>query len=195
MPKQADIGSKKLASINLTGWVNWLLQREDVEAQELLSGEFQWISRETDLLIRSYTPEHGEFLTLNELQLRPTLRTPRRVNAYASLAEERYGIPVYPVVLNILPHSEPAASVDYYESYFMGLYARREYRVINLWEIEAQHAFDPDKESLLPFVPVMRGGDTVEMVRRAVVALRANEQLREFEPLLAFFASFCWVVK
>ena len=72
----------------------------------------------------------------------------------------------------------------------MGLYARREYRVINLWEIEAQHAFDPDKESLLPFVPVMRGGDTVEMVRRAVVALRANEQLREFEPLLAFFASF-----
>jgi hypothetical protein len=70
------------------------------------------------------------------------------------------------------------------------LHARREFCVINLWEVDARHAFDPDKESLLPFVPVMRRGDNVETVRRAVVALRANEQLQDFEPLLAFFASF-----
>ena len=30
MPKQADIGSKKLANVTLSGWVNWLLQRDDV---------------------------------------------------------------------------------------------------------------------------------------------------------------------
>jgi predicted transposase YdaD len=29
-----------------------------------LSGEFQWISRESDVLIRASSPEFGEFLVL-----------------------------------------------------------------------------------------------------------------------------------
>lgn len=43
---------------------------------------------------------------------------------------------------------------------------------------------------LLPFVPVLKGGDDEVAVRRALRALRADERLSELEPLLAFFASF-----
>jgi predicted transposase YdaD len=157
-PKAADIGSKKLINVDLNAWVQWVLQQENITAQEMLKTEFQWISRETDILIRCESPNHGEFLALNELQLRPHPRMPRRLNAYTSLAEEHFNMPVYPVVINILPHAPNTEVVDYYESHFMGLHARREYRVINLWEVEATVAFAPALRALLPFVPVMRGG-------------------------------------
>jgi len=35
---------------------------------------------------------------LTEVQLRPDRRMPRRMRAYAGLAEERYGLLVYPIV-------------------------------------------------------------------------------------------------
>jgi len=44
--------------------------------------------------------------------------------------------------------------------------------------------------SLLPFVPVLKGGGEEAIVRQAVQLLRADEQLSQLEPLLAFFASF-----
>jgi predicted transposase YdaD len=44
--------------------------------------------------------------------------------------------------------------------------------------------------SLLPFVPVLKGGGEEAIVQQAVQLLRADEQLSQLEPLLAFFASF-----
>ena len=44
--------------------------------------------------------------------------------------------------------------------------------------------------SLLPFVPVIKGGGEEAIVQQAVQLLRADEQLSQLEPLLAFFASF-----
>ncbi len=44
--------------------------------------------------------------------------------------------------------------------------------------------------SLLPFVPILRGGGEASVVQRAVQLLRADAQLNQLEPLLAFFASF-----
>ncbi len=44
--------------------------------------------------------------------------------------------------------------------------------------------------SLLPFVPVIKGGGQEAIVRQAVQLLCADEQLSQLEPLLAFFASF-----
>lgn len=43
---------------------------------------------------------------------------------------------------------------------------------------------------LLPFVPILQGGATESNLRSAVQALRADENLNQLEPLLAFFASF-----
>ncbi|MBW4567739.1 MAG: Rpn family recombination-promoting nuclease/putative transposase [Tolypothrix carrinoi HA7290-LM1] len=190
MAKVADIGGKRLISLAPDAWVKWVTQSPDVLAREILASEFQWISRESDVVVKAYHPQIGDFLVLNELQLRYNTRLPRRMRAYAALAEERYNLPVYPVLINILPPPETMEIVSNYESQVLGLQARQDYRVINLWEVDAQIVFQQPLPSLLPFVPVLKGGDEIAVVQLAVQALRADEQLNELEPLLAFFASF-----
>ena len=108
MAKPADIGGKRLISLEPDSWVKWITESAEVTSLEILDPEFQWISRQNDALIKAYSPTDGEFLIPNELQLRYTDRMPRRMRAYAALAEEKYGLPAYPVLVNIL---QPSASV------------------------------------------------------------------------------------
>ena len=115
---------------------------------------------------------------------------PLRLRVYAALAEERYGLNVYPVVVNILPLSPADATVTSYHSEFMGLIAHQDYRVINLWEVDAGQVLEQNWTTLLPFVPVLKGGDDEVAIGKALALLRADEQLAEMEPLLAFFATF-----
>ncbi len=190
MPKTADIGSKRLISLSPDAWVKWVTQSAEVSAREILASEFQWISRESDVVVKAYHPQVGNFLVLNELQLRYDTRLPRRIRAYAALAEEKYDLPVYPVLINILPPPQTVEIVNNYRSQVLGLQARQDYRVINLWEVDVQLVFQQSLSSLLPFVPILKGGNEVEVVQQAVQMLRADEQLNELEPLLAFFASF-----
>jgi predicted transposase YdaD len=70
MSKKADIGSKRLISLAPEQWVKWVTQIPNVQVRDIITSEFQWVSRESDVLVRAYTPEDGEFLVLNELQLR-----------------------------------------------------------------------------------------------------------------------------
>ncbi|YAG11900.1 Transposase (putative) YhgA-like domain-containing protein [Nostoc sp. DSM 114161] len=102
MTKPADVSTKKLVSLAPNNWVRWVTQIPNIVAGEILNNEFQWISRETDVLIRVSSPQHGEFLLLNELQLRYQSVMPRRMRAYTALAEEKYNLPTYPVLINIL---------------------------------------------------------------------------------------------
>jgi len=190
MTQRADIGSRRLISLAPTAWVRWLLGDDTLDAIDLLSADFQWVSRESDALIRVRSPAHGDFVVVNEIQLRHDPNMPARMRAYAGLAHERYGVPVYPVLVNILP---PAAGVNIptcFESEFLGLVARQDYRVVNLWEVEAKRVLELELLPLLPFVPVLRGGQDIPLLRRAVTRLRAEPALSELEPLLAFFASF-----
>ncbi len=188
--KAADIGSKRLINLAPDAWVQWVTQRPEVVAKEILGSEFQWISRETDVLVKAYSTTHGDFLVLNELQLRYTAHMPLRMRAYAALAEERYRLPTYPVLINILPPPSTLTIASSYEQEFLGLRAIQDYRVINLWEIDAEIVFGQPLPSLLPFVPILQGGGEVSVVQRALEALRADAQLNELESLLAFFASF-----
>lgn len=190
MPKAADIGSKRLISLAPEAWVKWVTQKTDVIAKEILSSEFQWISRDTDVLVQAYNPQIGDFLILNELQLRYTSRMPQRMRAYAALAAERYNLPVYPVLVNILQPTPGMVIASKYESEVLGLKSLQEYRTINLWEIDVAIVFQQPLPSLLPFVPVLKGGGEEAVVRQAVQLLRTDEQLSQLEPLLAFFASF-----
>ncbi|MFN6525861.1 Rpn family recombination-promoting nuclease/putative transposase [Nostoc sp. ChiSLP03a] len=190
MAKVADIGSKGLINLAPDAWVKWVTQRPEVVAREILGSEFHWISRETDVLVKAYSATHGDFLVLNELQLRYTTQMPLRMRVYAALAQERYRLPTYPVLINILPPSSSLTIVSSYEQEFLGLRAIQDYRTINLWEIDAEIVFEQPLPSLLPFVPILRGGEEVSVVQRALEALRADEQLNELESLLAFFASF-----
>ncbi|GIK55508.1 MAG: hypothetical protein BroJett015_11710 [Chloroflexota bacterium] len=186
--KTSDIGAKRLVSLAPTAWVRWLTGVDTAVSLDILSGEFQWVSRANDVLIRANSPAHGDFLVANEIQLHADRRMETRIRAYAALAEERYNLPVFPVLVNILPTTAPISQRYYAE--FMGLVARQDFKVINLWEVEAGLVFDLNLPTLLPFVPVLKGGDNVTSVKKAVNLLRAEGDLEELEPLLAFFARF-----
>ncbi|MEM9538212.1 MAG: transposase, partial [Cyanobacteria bacterium P01_E01_bin.42] len=115
---------------------------------------------------------------------------PRRIQAYAALAEEKYQLPVYPVLVNLLKPEGKRTIPTRYESEFAGMRALREYKVINLWEIEAQTILNTPIRPLIPFVPLLKDGNQELMVQEALRMLRADEQLQDFETLLSFFASF-----
>jgi predicted transposase YdaD len=72
----------------------------------------------------------------------------------------------------------------------MGIVAHQDFKVINLWEVDVSLVFEQDLTALLPFVPVLKGGQDETVLSRAVIRLRADENIAEMEPLLAFFASF-----
>ena len=190
MTKKADIGGKRLIGLSPTLWAHWVTNDDTVQVQEMLNSELQWIERESDILLKAYSPQWGDFILLNELQLRYDARMPWRMRAYAGLVEEKYGLPVYPVVVNILRPGPTITIANRYESNIMGITAHQDYRVINLWEIEAEVVFAQNLSSLLPFVPILKGGDSENSLRQALVRLRNDEVLADLEPLLSFFASF-----
>lgn len=189
MAKAADISTKRLISLAPENWVKWVTKIPDIVSGEILNSEFQWISRESDVLVRASSPQYGEFILLNELQLRYKSEMPKRMRAYAALAEEKYNLPTYPVLINILKASDVEIPTSY-ESEFAGLQARQDYHVINLWEVDVEIAFTQPVLSLLPFVPILKGGAEESTVQRALQILRADEQLSQLETVMAFFATF-----
>ncbi|WP_298913613.1 Rpn family recombination-promoting nuclease/putative transposase [uncultured Nostoc sp.] len=189
MAKPADVSTKKLISLAPDNWVRWVTQIPNLVAGEILTSEFQWISRESDVLIRVTSPQNGEFLVLNELQLRYQSKMPRRMLAYAALAEEKYNLPTYPVLINILKTGNNEIPTSF-TSNIAGLRAIQDYRVINLWEVDVNIAFEQPLPSLLPFVPILKGGENESTIREALQILRADEQLNQLETVLAFFATF-----
>lgn len=190
MPATADIGSKRLVELAPHTWVRWLTGDPTATALDVLSGEFHWVARATDVLLKAHSAQHGPFLLVNEIQFRPDVAMARRIRAYAALAEERYDLPVFPVVLNILPPSANTTIAQSYHSEFMGLMAHQDYKVVNLWEVEAEAVLAQDWVSLLPFAPVLKGGDNPLIIRQALARLRQDERLADMETLLAFFATF-----
>jgi predicted transposase YdaD len=189
MAKPADVSTKRLISLAPNNWVKWVTQIPDVVAGEILNSEFQWISRESDVLIRAESKEYGDFMVLNELQLRYKSELPRRMRAYAGLAEEKYKLPTYPVLINILKTGD-AEIPTRFESNLAGLEVRQDYRVINLWEVDVKIALEQPLPSLLPFVPILKGGEDESIIREALRLLQADEQLNQLETVLAFFATF-----
>ncbi|MFN6499522.1 MAG: Rpn family recombination-promoting nuclease/putative transposase [Nostoc sp. DedQUE01] len=189
MKKPADVSTKKLISLAPNNWARWVTGIPDIETGEILNTEFQWISRQSDVVIQAESPQHGKFLILNELQLRHTSEMPRRMRAYAALAEEKYKLQTYPVLINILKITNSEIPTSF-ASNFIGLRAIQDYRVINLWEVDVNIAFETPLPSLLPFVPILKGGENESTIREALRILRADEQLNQLETVLAFFATF-----
>ncbi|MEH1777298.1 MAG: Rpn family recombination-promoting nuclease/putative transposase [Nostoc sp.] len=189
MNKAVDISTKKLISLAPNNWAKWVTGIPDIVTGEILNTEFQWISRQSDVVIPAESPQYGKFLILNELQLRHTSEMPRRMRAYAALAEEKYKLQTYPVLINILKISNSEIPTSF-ASNFIGLRAIQDYRVINLWEVDVNIAFETPLPSLLPFVPILKGGENESTIREALRMLRADEQLNQLETVLAFFATF-----
>lgn len=57
MAKSSDISSKKIISLAPDKWVKWVTNIPDTIVKEILNSEFQWISRENDVLIRAESRE------------------------------------------------------------------------------------------------------------------------------------------
>ncbi|WP_375494962.1 transposase, partial [uncultured Nostoc sp.] len=108
---------------------------------------------------------------------------------YTALAEEKYDLPTYPVLINILKASEAQIPTTYMSN-IAGISAHQDYRVINLWEVDVNIVFEQPLPSLLPFVPILKGGENESTIRQALQILRRDEQLNQLETVLAFFANF-----
>ncbi len=95
----------------------------------------------------------------------------------------------YPVLINILKLTNLEIPTSF-ASNIAGLRAIQDYRVINLWEVDVNIVFEQPLPSLLPFVPILKGGENESTIREALQMLRADQQLNQLETVLAFFATF-----
>ncbi len=113
------------------------------------------------------------------------------------MASEKYQLPVYAVLINLLEASSGTIASSF-SSNFAGQRAIQEYQVINLWEVDVDIVFQRNLSTLLPLVPILKGGGEEQVIRLAerVVELRALRQLRvqgqpgELESMLGFFATY-----
>ncbi|BAZ17781.1 hypothetical protein NIES4071_96610 [Calothrix sp. NIES-4071] len=122
MAQPADISSKRIIGLEPVQWAQWITGSSNITVKEVVNSEFQWVSRDSDVLIKASNPQHGDFFILNELQLRYKAKMPRRVRAYTGLAEEKYELPVYPVLINFIKDSNTSIPTKF-KSKFMGLVA------------------------------------------------------------------------
>lgn len=185
---KADIGSKHILAGDPEEWIGWLLPDAAVQVEENLSGEFQFVLRHSDELFR-VRGKQGPFLLLVEVQLHVDSRMPRRMRAYTALAEEKYDLPIYPVVFYLLPPKGDTDLPAFYHSEFMGLTTYQDFRVIPVWEMEAQRVLEEGIIGLVPFTPLMKGSDDT-VIREGVNLLRNRDVGEEAEVALALFASF-----
>lgn len=56
--------------------------------------------------------------------------------------------------------------------------------------VDINIVFNQPLPSLLPFVPILQGGENESTIREALRIFRADEQLNQLETVLAFFATF-----
>ncbi|MBC7798457.1 MAG: Rpn family recombination-promoting nuclease/putative transposase, partial [Pyrinomonadaceae bacterium] len=193
MAKNVDVTGKRLISVRPRDWVVWATKIDEIGECEILSGEFQTVSRESDTLILVNQSSVGKFIALFELQTKYSAEMPLRMTAYTALAREKYDLPVFPVLINIRPTSQTI--LTRYESTFSGLQARQDYVVINLWEIPAQDILSQNLTALIPFTPAMKGGAEESQLQSAQAKLQLDENLRqsgklsEMEFALSLFAS------
>ena len=160
------------------GWVRWATKLDDAKDEdcEVLSGELNAVSRQTDTLILVKQSSVGKFLALFEIQTRYSPQMPLRMRVYAALAEQTHNLPVFPVLINILPYSREIPTA--YESNFLGIAARQDYYVINLWQLDAEAVLAGDFTALIPFLPVMQGGTDENLLRKAQAQLQISPTLR-----------------
>jgi hypothetical protein len=74
----------------------------------------------------------------------------------------------------------------------MGQTAHQDFQVISLWELEAEKVLKFNNPVLLPFIPLMQGGNTAEMLEICVSNIREQEkeQAADLEALLAVLAGY-----
>lgn len=132
-----DTASKSVTHLYSQAWVEWLLQNRSVLVDEELSGEFQFMARSNDSLLK-VIDESGEFLVLTELQFIYDTTMPERLAAYKLLAYQKYYLNVYVVVIYFLPPPEGKTIATSFHNEFMGQQTHVDYQLVKLWELDAE---------------------------------------------------------
>lgn len=184
--KLVDGFAKQLVSIAPAFWVDFATKRSDLRPGTPLDPEFRLVFRQADTLLPVTDAAGNEILILFEFQYTYDPHMPRRLNAYAALAEERYRRPVFPVLVNFQPLPAGVTAATVYESACFGLGVRREFHTINLWAVPATTAFEPEAAALLVLVPFLDGGDSVPLMERALTELRQRIQQPDLELFLLY---------
>ncbi len=89
-----------------------------------------------------------------------------------------------------MPPSKDKNIVEAYHRDFMGQQSHQDFQVIKLWELEANQVLAFNNPALLPFVPLMHGGDTETMIRKCAERIRQEPAATELETILAVFAGY-----
>ena len=185
---KVDLNTKSTIPFYQQVWLEWLQQPLIIEAE--LSSDFQFIEGTSSSLLQVYTPQDGRFLILTELEFSPKPRTPTRLTAYAALAREKYDLPVFVTVIYFRPPPADTTIESVFHSDFRGQQAHQDFQVICLWELDAQQVLALQNPALLPFVPLMRGGNTGPMLQECADRLRTQPNADELEAILSMFASY-----
>ncbi len=93
-------------------------------------------------------------------------------------------------VVYFMPPPKDKDIVEVYHREFMGQQAHQDFQVIKLWQLEAEQVLAFDNPALLPFVPLMHGGNTETIVRKCAERIRQEAQATELEAILAVFAGY-----
>ncbi len=184
-----DTGSKQIIHLYNHAWAEWNLQ-QSLQVESELSSEFEFIARASDSLLQ-LKGKLGSFLALTELQFQYKKDIPERLMAYAALARHKYKLDVFVTVVYFLPPGEDITIANAYHNDFMGQTAHQDFRVISLWELDAKQVLAFNNPVLLPFVPLMHGGNTAKMVETCAERIRQQpENAADLEALLALLAGY-----
>lgn len=186
---KADIGSKHTISMYNRAWAKWILQEQQIEIEAELSGEFQFVGRATDSLLQ-VQGQNGRFLVLTEIQFIYDAKMPQRLAAYAALARHKYDLDVFVSVVYLLPPSGKTTLEDAFHRDFMGQLGHQDFQAIGLWNLNAEEVLLSDNPVLLPFIPLMQGGDSEQALRQCATRIRQEPRAEELESFLAFLASY-----
>jgi len=189
MAIQTDISLELLVNLAPDGWVQWITGLSDAIVIDFIHLPCRWIKSDRELLIKIKSRRRGEFIVLNRWELDYNRDVPRSMAASVAMAREKYRLPIYPVLVNILRPSRGTVINNSFQSSCLNLQVRQDFRVINLWNVDVEFAFSKSLASLLPFAPVMLGGKSENAVKRAAIALEAENGFEDLEQLLAIFAS------
>ena len=186
-----DTGSKKVVNIYSQAWAEWVLQQRRIQVEAELSGDFQFVARANDSLLK-VREGNKHFLALTELQFLFDKKMPERLAAYKLLARQKYNLDVFATVVYFLSPTKEAVIKTAYHNEFMGQLTHVDFNVIKLWELEASQVLNYNNPMLLPFAPLMQGGDKESVVRKCAERIRreAKDDAAELETVLAVFASY-----
>jgi predicted transposase YdaD len=185
---QIDIGSKQTIHLYNQAWLEWLL-KQPVTVQEELSGEFRFLARYSDSLLRVKLGRRKPFLALTELQWNYQKRMPERLMAYGALARHKYKLEVFITVVYFVPPKKGLQIPEVCHHDCFGQEAHQDFNVITLWNLNATDLLALNNPALLPFIPFTNGGKNKTVLRRCLKQIRTHPHAEELETFLGALAS------